>query len=238
MFITIIIPAYNEQNKIGLDIKAASEFLSSHSTQSELLIVDDGSTDKTVEHAEQICSELLIDARVISIPHAGKGAAVREGIISSKGKIVMFADTGLCISYDEALTGIELIKKGECDFAHATRYRHDSTIVKPKGFLRKLASSFFRNALPWAVGIKGKYSDTQCGFKVYDGETAREVYKNCTSTGYFFDLEVILRAERSNVNIAEFPVRWTSDPDSRLSLFKSVLRMIFVVRKIRRAVKK
>ncbi len=236
MFLSIVIPAYNEQDKIARDVAAAAEYLTSLSDGGELIVVDDGSTDKTAQAAAKVCENAAIEARVLTIVHAGKGAAVRNGIIASRGDIVMFADTGLCISYEEAERGIEMVRSGRCDVANGSRYHPESIIVKKKGVFRRLASAVFRAALPVAVGIRGAYTDTQCGFKVYNGDVARRIYGACVSNGYFFDLEVILRGERAGVSICEFPVHWKSDTDSRLSLFRSFAEMFFAVQRIRSAV--
>lgn len=236
MFLSIVIPAYNEQDKIARDIAAAAAYLSSASDGGELIVVDDGSTDTTVAAAAKACDNAAIETRVLTIAHAGKGAAVRNGIIASRGDVVMFADAGLCISYEEADRGIALVRSGRCDVAHGSRYHPESIIVKKKGLFRRFASAVFRAALPVAVGIRGSYTDTQCGFKVYNGDVARRIYGACVSDGYFFDLEVILRAERAGASICEFPVHWKSDSDSRLSLFRSLAEVFFAVQRIRGAV--
>jgi len=237
MFISVIIPAYNEQSKVARDIDSAATWLSANPGGGELIVIDDGSGDETAKVAGESCRNLEIETRVSTIPHAGKGAAVRKGVSESSGDIVMFADTGLCIFYDEAEKGIEMIRDGKYDIANGSRYHPESVIVKQKGFFRRLASSLFRKVLPFLVGIRGRYTDTQCGFKVYRGQTARKLYEQCVCNGYFFDLEVILRAERKGLRVGEFPVRWTSDSDSRLSLSRNMAKVLFEVFRIRRAVK-
>jgi len=237
MYLSIIIPAYDEEHKISGDIAAADQFQASIDNECEILIVDDGSSDTTATIAAESAEKTSCNARVISIPHGGKGMAVREGIVQSSGRVVMFADSGLCVDYNEAITAIEMIEKGECLIANGTRYSPESVIVRKKGFFRQFASALFRTMLPKAVGLNGRYTDTQCGFKVYDGTTARSLYQQCKCAGYFFDLEVILRAELAGFKIREFPVKWTSDEDSRLSLLRSLFNVYSAVRQIRKAVK-
>jgi glycosyltransferase involved in cell wall biosynthesis len=238
MYLSIVIPAYNEHDKIVRDVESATAFIQSGAFEGEVIVVDDGSTDGTGDIAEAACEGVMVEARVVRIEHAGKGAAVRAGILASRGEHVLIADSGLCIEFEEVLVGIEMIKSGLCEIAHGSRYAPDSEIVRKKGPLRRLASRLFRWLIPLLTGLRGKYTDTQCGFKVYKGDVARELYSLCTSDGYLFDLEVTLRAEQSAMKIEEFPVKWKSDPDSRLSLFKSLFSVILGVRRIRKAVRK
>ena len=222
MQISIIIPAYNEENKIAQDVIAASEFIDSHFNSGEIIVVDDGSSDNTSMAATETAGRVSVTVRIIRQPHTGKGAAVRNGMTESTGDYVMFADSGLCIPYNDAIQGIELVKSGEYGIAHGSRYHQLSEIVIKKGLLRRLASTLFRKLIPFIAGVKGRYTDTQCGFKIYSGTLARSIYGRCSDIGYMFDIEVILRAEAMGVKIGEFPVHWSSDSDSRLSLSKTV----------------
>lgn len=228
MELSIVIPAFNESHKIVTDIKAAEHFLINNTIQGEILVVDDGSTDKTSEVAEKVGVSPKVTIKIISNEeHRGKGYAVRTGILKSRGEIVMFADSGNCVPYECALTGLQWLKEQSCDIAHGSRKLQESNITRPWVWYRKIYSMLFRRILIIYMKLPSTFTDTQCGFKLYEGIIARQLYENCNSDGFMFDVEIILRALDSGLHIKEFPVQWTADPDSRLSLKKNIIS-IFV----------
>src|SRR5207253_7095846 len=127
----------------------------------------------------------------------GKGAAVRAGMVESSGRYVMFADSGVCIPYDEAMRGLELLRSGNCEIAHASRKRRDSVIVNPQPLHRRLFSRAFRVAVDVYLGLPYRLTDTQCGFKMYKGDVGRTLYAACKTEGFLFDLEIIIRAGKA-----------------------------------------
>lgn len=233
MDISIIIPVWNEREKIANDIKAASVFLAENKLQGEIIVVDDGSADDTIK----IVKEVTVpsgDIHVIKNEiHKGKGAAVRTGVLKSKGQFVMFADSGLCVPYSSALQGINLIKNKICEIAHGSRKLPESQIVLPQSIARKISARIFRNLITTWMNISKELTDTQCGFKIYQGEIARQLYSKSIIDGFMFDIEIILMAQKNNYKIKEFPIEWTADRDSRLSLAKTPWRMIAELRAIR-----
>lgn len=227
MDLSIIIPAYNEEAKIAGDIEAASKFLQDHNLKGEIIIVDDGSEDRTAKVAEQAAEKVSAAVHVIRFSrHRGKGSAVREGILSSKGKWVMFADSGLCTPYENALRGLELLQKNECDLAHGSRKLPQSRIKRPQPLLRRLIGRFMRRILILWMGVPSRFTDTQCGFKIYKGDVARELYRQSRKHGFLFDVEIIMLALRAGYRIKEFPIEWAADLDSRLSPFKNFLGIV------------
>ena len=225
--LSIIIPAYNESAKIARDIAAAADFLVQARLFGEVIIVDDGSTDATSAVAEQVAHLPEISLLVLRhTEHRGKGFAVRTGIMHSRGEFVMFADSGLPVPYENALRGLRLLQNGNCELAHASRKLPESVILRAQPWQRRLFSVFFRWVIILFLKIPARLTDTQCGFKLYRGEVARELYASCFTDGFMFDVEVILRALRKGYRIAEFPVEWTCDPDSRLSVTRSPGRIV------------
>ncbi len=222
MDLSIVIPAYREAGKIGRDVTAAGRFLAAAGLSGEIIVVDDGSPDDTAGVARAAPVPAGIARHVIRFErNRGKGAAVREGMRASRASFAMFADSGLCIPYGNALRGLELLRRNECELAHGSRWLPDSRLLRPHRPYRRLLSRLFRDLIPWVLGMDvSSLTDTQCGFKLYKGETGRVLYGECISDGFVFDIEVILRARRHGWRIREFPVDWTNDPDSR---FPSVL---------------
>lgn len=237
MDISIIIPVYNEKDKIAEDIKAASEFMVNNSFSGEIIVVDDGSSDETARFAREIPVNDATVIRVIEYkPHTGKGFAVKKGILEAVSDYIIFIDSGNCIPYSNIIRGIHLIQDGICDISHGSRYLPESRIIKPKKWYRGIASYIFRKFIKIFVGIPYNLTDTQCGLKIYRKEIAHELYMECITQGFIFDIEIILRAQKRRYRIKEFPIEWTSDPDSRLSLFTTLFSIFPEIRKVKKVI--
>jgi len=225
MDLSIVIPAYNESEKIARDIQEAAEFLADSKLTGQIIVVDDGSADNTAAAAKDALPHPPAGVYLDVIrydQHKGKGCAVRTGITGATGDFVMFADSGSCVPYSEVSHGLKLIKDGECDIAHASRRLDGCRVDYSRAFHRRVFSNLFRACIMRLMGIPSDLTDTQCGFKIYRGTVARRLYYEAVTDGSAFDIEIILRARRAGYRIKEFPVRWTCDPDSRLSVVKSV----------------
>ncbi|MFC1492937.1 glycosyltransferase [candidate division KSB1 bacterium] len=219
MDISIIIPAYNEEQKIGKDVEAAGDFILKNSFSGEIIVVDDGSSDSTSEEVGKVELSSDIELNVIRYErHRGKGYAVRRGMLEAKGKYAMFADSGLCVPYDYVLAGLKLLEIEGTDIAHGSRKMPESRIIKRQPPLRRLVPHIFRQIFIHWLHIPAELTDTQCGFKIYKNDTARLLYDQCKTEGFLFDVEIILRARKQGFTIREFPVEWKIDPDSRLSI--------------------
>jgi len=237
--LSIIIPAYNEREKIGRDVKLAGEFLASNDLDGEIIVVDDGSNDDTSAQAKAADVKPPAELRLISCPdHHGKGYAVKMGMIASRGEYAMFADSGGCVPYDNALPGLEMLERGECDIAHASRKLAETVIKRGQPLHRRVFSKMFRFVAAMLMDIPRNLTDTQCGFKIYRGQVARHLYGECVSEGFMFDVEIISRARRAGYIITEFPIQWTCDPDSRLSVGQSPWQVGRELLRIRRILKK
>jgi dolichyl-phosphate beta-glucosyltransferase len=224
--ISIVIPVWNEADKIAADIATAVQFFESAKLNGELIISDDGSRDHTYEVVVSVAEGKKYPVRIVRNSHLGKGNAVREGIMAAGGNIILFIDSGNCISYKDVGKGVELLNRDVCDIAHASRFLPGSSIVVPKGRIRRMVSWSFRKLIHFYMNIPSHLTDTQCGLKIYLGEVAHLLYGKSFTKGFMFDIEIILRAKRENLRIREFPVTWRSDPDSRLSLVRSLPHII------------
>lgn len=235
MDISIVIPVFNESKKIGTDIEAASGFLESNHLAGEIIVVDDGSEDGTNEAAKSIAVGPPVKLEVIRYDeHRGKGHAVRTGIAKARGEYVMFADSGCCVPYGYIAEGLKLLKSGACDIAHGSRKLAASKIQRPQSSYRRICAGLFRWVIHRSMRITSELSDTQCGFKIYRGDVARDLYGQCFTNGFMFDLEIIVRAEKQGYRIKEFPIEWTCDRDSRLSPTRSlwcVLRELITIKR-------
>ena len=236
MDLSIVIPAFEESRKIARDVEAAAEFLQMNGFKGEVVVVDDGSRDETSETARAVQVPPKIRCNVIRDElHHGKGYAVRTGIQATNGQYVMFADCGLCIPYGNALLGLEMLKEGTCDIAHGSRRHMESDILRDQPWHRRLMSRTFKRTVQMILRVPPQLTDTQCGFKVYKGDIARELYRECITDGFMFDIEIILRATKKGYNICEFPVEWACDLDSRLSVTRTPWPVLTELHRLRRA---
>lgn len=225
MDLSIVIPAYKEAHKIAQDVRAASTFLHESGLTGEVIVADDGSDDGTAEAARRAPVAGGIELRVLALEHRGKGWAVRNGMTATRGQFAMFADSGVCVPYEDALRGLELIRHG-ADVANGSRKMPGSSIARGQTFYRRTLSKFFRWVVIRALGLPRNLTDTQCGFKVYRGDVARALYAESVTDGFMFDLEVLIRARERGLRVEEFPVRWACDPDSRLRPSRIVHRSL------------
>ncbi len=233
MKLSIIIPALNEQAKIKRDLEAARDFLVSAQIDGEIIVVADGSTDGTIAVAEG-CIEAMPMLRVLPLTsQRGKGAAIKRGVEVAQGSIIMFADAGLCVPFDDALQGIALLDAQACDLAHGSRADARTVLLRVQPLWRRVGSRLFRWLIHLVMGIPRTINDTQCGFKLYRAEAARDLYAGLFTAGYMFDIEIILRAVRRGYRIAGFPVRWSNDEDSRYHPIKGTIQVVRQLVKIR-----
>lgn len=238
MDLSIVIPVYNEEQKIRDDITAASDFLSRHKITGEIIVVDDGSSDQTSKVVKSTIVDEDVSLKILGYKeHTGKGRAVRTGVMEAGSDLIMFIDSGNCVPFENISRGIALLKDGKCEIAHASRFLPGSIIKRSRTAYRKLVSFLFRKYIRILSRIPGNLTDTQCGLKIYRRETAHDLYGACITDGFLFDVEIILRAREEGYQIQEFPIEWTSDPDSRLSVGRTLLSMFSELRSIRKALK-
>jgi len=230
--LSIVIPAYKESAKVERDIAAASAFLEASDLRGEIILVDDGSPDDTAERAAELRTRFK-NLTVLSYkPNRGKGHAVRYGVLRAGGRIIMFADAGLCVPYEIAKLGISMIDMNMCDIANGSR-RTRGSIVVAQPLYRRVGSRAYKAFIHLFMGIPTYVSDTQCGFKLYRREIAHALFGPAFTDGFMFDTEIILRALRAKYRILEFPVLWSNDADTRYDPIKGTIRNLRELLKIR-----
>jgi glycosyltransferase involved in cell wall biosynthesis len=216
MDLSIVIPVYNEAHKIGRDVQAATAFLKDNRLSGEIIIADDGSPDGTAQVARHAPTDPAVPVRILALEHRGKGHAVRQGMAATRGEFAMFADSGVCVPYEDVLPALELLRNNACDIANGSRKMHSSAVTRRQSVYRRTLSKMFRWVVLRVLGLPHNLTDTQCGFKVYRGDVARRLYGQCVTDGFMFDLEILIRAREQGYRVVEFPVHWAWDPDSRL----------------------
>lgn len=224
MYLSIVIPVYNEKIKIINDIKLVSNFFSNSDIEGEIIVVDDGSSDGTCEILERL-QKLSSFKLIRHQKNQGKGSAVRTGMMASQGDYVMFVDSGHCVPYQCAIDGLKLLTSNQCDLAFGSRKLPGSTIVNPQSIYRRLFSKVFNIFIINLMNVPSVFTDAQCGFKIFKGDIARKLFSACKTSGFTFDIEILLRALKQGYRISEFPVKWSNDSDSRVH----PIRMIFII---------
>lgn len=239
MDFSIVIPAFDEEAKIRRDVEAAAAFLVDAGLSGEVIVVDDGSTDDTSREARGAEVPPGVETDVIRYEkNRGKGCAIRTGMAETRGEFAMFADSGLPVPFRCAHTGLDLLLSGKCDMAIGSRKMPGSVIPRKQSFARRLLSRLFSQLVPRFMGIPRHLYDTQCGFKLYRGDVGRDLYAECITDGFMFDVEIILRAARNGWRIAEFPVEWAWDPDSRLHASRQWHHVLSELWRIKRALRR
>ena len=223
MNLSIIIPVLNEAKKISDDIISLSEYLINNNISGEIILSDDGSSDRTTEIANQTSLEKNIPLIILKEDeHYGKGHAVRKGVAQSKGEIVLIIDSGKTVKLDFITKGIDMLQNNGYKIILGSRHLPESIIHKQLSWTRRLASVFFRLFTKLLFPSMWRFSDTQCGFKIYDGIIARKLFNRGRINGYLFEIEILIFAKKQNISIMEMPIEWTCDRDSRLPFFSTI----------------
>ena len=224
MDLSIVIPVWNEASKITTDIKSINDYFSNSSLKIEVIVVDDGSTDETIKITKKALKDTSLNSNVVTYyEHKGKGYAVRQGMLASQGNIVMFMDCGSNVPLNFIDKGIEILNIKNADIVVGTRYHRESKIVRNMIWFRRITSTFFRYFIKFFNDLPNQISDSQCGFKIFKGAVARQIFTLAETDGFLFDLEVILQAKKKNYKILELPLEWYCDRDSRLNVFNSII---------------
>ena len=213
-FLSVIIPAYNEENRLGPTLVRIKEYLGQQDYTSEIVVVDNASKDRTIEVAK------AAGVDVIEEPRRGKGAAVRTGMLAAKGELVLFSDADLSTPIEEIEQLLAALESGH-DVAIASRALPDSKLVKRQPWYREMVGRL-GNLLVRLMAVHG-IADTQCGFKLFPREIAQRVFPAQRLTGAAFDVEVLFIVQHMGGKIAEVPVTWIDSPDTRFNRVRDSL---------------
>ncbi len=224
-YLSLIIPAYNEEKKIERDIRKAFDFFKKEKISGEVIVSTDGVTDNTNRIVNKLKEEFSHLELIAKKEKIGKGASIKKGVEIARGKYIMFADAGLCVPFKFINIGITKLNEGY-DLALGNRADKRTIIKNYQPFYRKIGSRAFGLLVKYVLGVPGHIEDTQCGFKLYQHEVAKDLFKNLKTTGMMFDLEHILRAKKNNFKVATFPVEWINDLDTKFNPLSGSLQIL------------
>jgi dolichyl-phosphate beta-glucosyltransferase len=227
--LSIVIPAYNEELRLPTSLAQIASYIRASGRQTEIIVVDDGSTDRTAAIAESFRSQMP-DLRVISNgKNRGKGYSVRHGMLEARGCIVLFTDADLSAPIEEAdklLAGLE-----NYDVAIGSRALDRSLIFVRQSVFREYAGIIF-NAIVRII-LRLPFVDTQCGFKAFRRERCQIIFQQQRIERFGFDPELLYLARRHGVHAVEIPVRWAHSPATKVSMVRDSVQMfldVFIIR--------
>lgn len=205
----LVIPAFNEANRLPATLGALVEFLEPQDWKSRIVVVDNGSTDDTVALAKAV-ARAHVDVVVIGCSRAGKGAAVRRGLLNSNARFVGFADADLSTPVS-TLTPVMAELEAGAAAVIASRHAPGARLVHPQSLGRRAGGTAFRML---ARQLVRNVHDTQCGFKFFTRAAVHRALNSCRVNGFAFDVELLRQIQRDGGRIVEVPIDWTNDTGS------------------------
>lgn len=223
--LSVILPAWNEEGRIAAGLDRVREFVHHAGLAVETVLVDDGSTDATVARAEAAAEGLTL--RIVRAPHAGKGAALTAGVAAASGERLLLTDVDWSVSPREAARMLAL----DADLVVAVREGRGASRLAEPEWRHKLGRVFNWLVQGWVLS---GHEDTQCGCKLLRRETARAIFPQLTVAGWAYDVELLYVAHLQGWRVAELPVAWRFESDSRVRPWPDGWQMIRDLRRIRR----
>jgi dolichyl-phosphate beta-glucosyltransferase len=231
-FLSIIIPAYNEECRLGGSLEKINHYLLESSYQTELVVVDDGSSDHTFRTAQRYQTSSVVPMRLIQLPsNQGKGAAVKTGMLAADGEHLLFSDADLSTPISEVERLLEQMRAEKADIVIGSRGLPESDIIVKQSFPRQLSGKIFNLLIRLVTRMP--FRDTQCGFKLFRKDIGQELFTEMTTSNFAFDVEILYRAWLKGYSILEVPVSWANSEGSRVSFLSDPIRMFLTLIKMR-----
>ena len=227
--LSIIIPAYNEELRLPATLSSIAAYARSSKRRIEVIVVDDGSRDKTVAVAEQFRNEIPSLRVVSNGENRGKGYSVRHGMQEARGEIVLFTDADLSAPIEEVEKLLPAMKTN--DVAIGSRAMDRSQITVHESPFREFAGIIFNKIVRLILWLP--FVDTQCGFKAFRREPCKIIFEQQTIERFGFDPELLYLARHHGLRSVEISVRWGHSPATKVSMMRDSMMMfvdVFVIR--------
>jgi len=229
---SLVVPAFDERGRIERAIDGISAWLRTKpgGWEWEVIVVDDGSSDETAEIAERAAAAANLPVRLLRHgTNRGKGAAIRTGVLASTGDPVLVSDTDLSTPLTEWVKLAERLPTRP--IAIGSRALDEDLVRRRQPFYRQFMGKIF-NGFVRILAVHGIH-DTQCGFKLFRGDVARELFADARIDRFAYDVEILYLARQRGIEIAEVPVLWFNSPESKVSVVQDSLRMLRDLARIR-----
>jgi len=223
LFLSVVIPAYNEAKRIGTTLDKIRNYLASKRFLAEVVVVDDGSTDDTPALLHSAAAGWPELRRLTNHPNRGKGFSVRRGVLEARGTVVLFTDADLSAPIEEADKLMAALESAQADAAIGSRALDRSLIGVRQPWRREYAGRFFNLLVRLFTGLK--IQDTQCGLKLFRRDSTRYAFEAQHVTGFGFDPELLFLIERGGRKVVEVPVRWNDNPATKVRFLHDSTRM-------------
>ncbi len=217
--LSIVIPAYNEEGTIRHTLEAVAGYLEAAGLTHEVIVVDDGSTDRTAEIVEAAAASMA-SVRLLPAPHEGKGGAVQRGILASQGRRVLFMDADHSTPIEEWGKCLPWLQDGY-EVVIGSRKVPEADVRVRQPFLRELMGKGFTWLTNAMLGTRA--TDITCGFKGFQAEAARRIFRLQRMKGWGFDAEILFIARRLGYRMKEVPVIWINDSSTKVRLVRDTL---------------
>ncbi len=231
MYLSVIVPAYNEEKRLPGTLKKINKYLSGQSYDSEIIVVSDGSKDRTVEVVNNLKSQIRNLKLINKKGNYGKGYAVRLGMLEAEGDYRIFTDADNSTSIDQIEKMWPEFKKGY-DIVIGSRDVKGAILDPPQPFLRKVILGNGFRLLTQIICGTWEILDSQCGFKCFTKKAVENIFPECKINRFAFDPEMLVIAKKLDYKIKEVPVYWRNDLETKVK-FKSMIKMLFDLLKIR-----
>lgn len=222
--LAVVIPAYNEEPRIVPTLRRVQEYFANQPYDWSVMIVSDGSTDKTETLVEDFVREHPRFSLLALRPNRGKGHAVRRGMLAADADLILFSDADLAAPIEEIEKLLPMIGPS-ASIAIGSRPLKESRLEIRQPWYREMLGRC-ANRLIQTLAVKG-IQDTQCGFKLFTKTAAQDVFSRCKLNGFSFDFEALMVARDLGIGIAEVPIRWAHQEGSKVVLWRDAPKALF-----------
>lgn len=229
IYLSVVIPVFNESNRIDKGLQEIIKFLKSQSYQSEIILVDDGSTDDTYTKAQSFLKRVANFNIIRHQTNQGKGAAIKSGILKASGEYILFTDIDLSTpiaEIEKLLVGLE-----NHDLAIGVRRHPQAKVIQHQSFFRESLGHIFTKLTN--VLVAPGIFDATCGFKAFRKSAARKIFNTSKLTGWAFDAEVLFLARKFGYSISQMPIVWANDEGTKVHILKDGTQAFIDLLKIR-----
>jgi len=221
-YLSIVVPAFNEVRRIGKSLEHIRHYLESKLFSAEVIVVDDGSSDRTLELLREVGAQFPALKILRNETNHGKGYTVRQGVLEARGEFVLFTDADLSAPIEETDKLLAEIELAQADAAVGSRALQRKLIGIHQPAFREYGGRFFNGLVRAATGLRVR--DTQCGLKLFRRASTRRAFELLRVQGFGFDPELLFLIERLGGKIVEVAVRWNNDPATKVRVLPDAAR--------------